>query len=231
MNTAHEQFRQEQAHEQAQGHLVREQSLITSCALDVIQTVAQQRGRPLQPRDRMALKLLTPRNAALMVKGDKKHLGCRQVSFEILTDDPGLGSYRLVPVGVHVLNPKTQWWSDEYGIGRFLWNLYLGEEPVDGMHRILERLFKLPGQDLGPAQTHMEVLGQEHDIQASVRPDLDLYIRRHKGSIETSLRRLHRSGGLRRASELGLDTQGQGRLALVFGKSRRYAVSFAVERA
>lgn len=218
-------------HGTARDRVVRDQRLITRCALEVIQDIQHQRGRAMQPRDRMALKLLTPRNAALMVKGARRHLGCRQVSFDILTDDPGLGAYRLVPVGLHVRNPETGWWSDDYGIGRFLWNLYLGEPPEDGMQRILERLFGLPQKELGPACTQLAVRQQEHDIQAVVRPDLALYIRRHKGSIETSLRRLHRARGLHRAADLGLDTGGQGRMALVFGKSRRYAITFSVERA
>lgn len=213
------------------GRVVRDQRLITRCALEVIQDIQHQRGQPLQSRDRMALKLLTPRNAALMVKGARRHLGCRQVSFDILTDDPGLGAYRLIPVGLHIRNPETGWWSDDYGIGRFLWNLYLGEPPADGMQRILERLFGIPARDLGPACTQLAIREQEHDIQATVRPDLALYIRRHKGSIETSLRRLRRAQALQRASELGLDTGGQGRLALVFGKTRRYAITFSVERA
>ncbi|MBK1674006.1 hypothetical protein CKO35_11940 [Ectothiorhodospira shaposhnikovii] len=211
--------------------LIKDQRIITSCALEVIDAIRMQRGRPLQPRDRMALKLLTPRNAALMVKENHRHLACRQVSFEILTDDVGMGSYRLIPVGVHVLNPDRGWWNDDYGIRRFLWNLYLGEDPIEGMQRILERLFKVSPQGLRTLSGNLDMQQAEHDIQATVRPDLNLYIRRHKGSVETSLRRLSQAQALYRVKDLGIDTAGQGRMALVFGSNRRYAVSFAVERA
>lgn len=218
------------SHNGAEKKIIQEQRVITSCALEVIDAFRQQRGKPLQSRDRMALKLLTPKNAALMQKEQRRFLGCRQISFEILTDDLGLGSYRLIPVGVHVYNPERGWWNDDYGVRRFLWNLYLNEEPVDGMQRILERLFKLAPQDLQAQMTCLEVTQAEHDIKANVTQDLSLYIRRHKGSVETSLRRLHKAQGLCQAHTLGIDTQGQGRMALVFGKSRRYAVTFAVER-
>ncbi|SEP57613.1 hypothetical protein SAMN05421693_10195 [Ectothiorhodospira magna] len=211
--------------------LIRDQRIITACALEVIDTIHIQRGRPLQPRDRMALKLLTPRNAALMMKENRRHLGCRQVSFEILTDDVGLGSYRLLPVGVHVLNPHRGWWHDDYGIRRFLWNLYLGEEPIEGMQRILERLFKVSPKDLRAVSDGLDMKQAAHDIQANVSADLSLYIRRHKGSVETSLRRLNQAKALYRTKDLGIDTGEDGRMALVFGSNRRYAVSFAVERA
>ncbi|MCG5499490.1 hypothetical protein [Ectothiorhodospira lacustris] len=218
--------RQEDSH-----GLIRDQRIITNCALEVIEGIRIQRGKPLQPRDRMALKLLTPRNAALMMKGNRRHLGCRQVSFEILTDDVGLGAYRLIPVGVHVLNPERGWWNDDYGVRRFLWNLYLGEDPIEGMQRILERLFKVSPQGLRSLSGSLDMQQAEHDIQATVRPDLSLYIRRHKGSVETSLRRLNQAQALYRVKDLGIDAAGQGRMALVFGSNQRYAVSFAVERA
>ncbi|MCG5514171.1 hypothetical protein [Ectothiorhodospira shaposhnikovii] len=211
--------------------LIRDQGMITRCALEVIDAIRVQRGRPLQSRDRMALKLLTPRNAALMMKENRRHLACRQVSFEILTDDVGLGAYRLLPVGVHVLNPERGWWNDDYGVRRFLWNLYLGEDPIEGMQRILERLFKVSPQGLRTLSGNLDMHQAEQDIEATVRPDLNLYIRRHKGSVETSLRRLNQAQALHRIKDLGIDTHGQGRMALVFGSNRRYAVSFAVERA
>lgn len=212
--------------------IVRDQQLITACALDIIRTVEQQRGQPLQPRDRMALKLLTPKNSALLVKNQHRHLGCKQVSFEILTDDIGLGAYRLTPKGVHVLNQESGWWSDQYGIGRFLWNLYLKEDPDQGMQRVLENLFKMETAGfLGNLKTQIHVKPKEHTIRGNLRPDLNLYIRRHEGTVETTLRRLHKAKALFKAKELGLESNGPGgRLVLLFGKNKRYAISFAVER-
>lgn len=213
-------------------YIVRDQKLITSCALDIIKTVEQSRGLPLQPRDRMALKLLTPRNAALLVRDVERHLGCRQVSFDILTDDLGLGARRLVPAGVHVLNRNRTWWSDAYGVGRFLWNLYLGESPEQGMRRILERLFKFELSGMFGAKADLRVREKDGTIQGDLRPDLRLYIHRWEGEVRTSLRRLIGARALFKAKDLGLPlaSQDRNRLALLFGRTQRYAVSFTMEK-
>ena len=122
--------------------IINDQAQITQCAVEIIRSVQQRRNKPLQPRDRMALKLLTPQNSALLLKNGVKNLGCRQISFDITTVDLIQGSHRLVPTGLHVLNQHRRWWSDHYGMGQFLWNLYLKEEAKAGMSRILERLFR-----------------------------------------------------------------------------------------
>jgi hypothetical protein len=213
-------------------YIVRDQGLITSCALDIITTVEQTRGLPLQPRDRMALKLLTPRNSALLVRDAEHHLGCRQVSFDILTDDLGLGAHRLIPSGVHVLNKGRAWWNDAYGIGRFLWNLYLGEEPQQGMRRILERLFKFELSGVFGPKANLHVREKNRTIEGELRPDLHLYIHRREGSVETTLRKLVKARALFKPRDLGLrlHRQDQNRIALLFGKSQRYAVTFTMEK-
>jgi hypothetical protein len=212
--------------------IVRDQKLITSCALDVIQTVERTRGMPLQPRDRMALKLLTPRNSALLVRDNQKNLGCRQVSFDIHTDDIGLGGHHLVPTGVHVLNRERVWWSDEYGVGRFLWNLYVSEGPKEGIHRVLERLFKFELSGVFGPKANLDVREKVRTIEGNVRPDLRLYIHRQEGTVETSLRKLIRAGAIYRPKDLGLPLQDadKGRIVLLFGKSKRYAVSFTLQK-
>lgn len=212
--------------------IVRDQRLITSCALDIISAVERTRGLPLQPRDRMALKLLTPKNSALLVREKQRHLGCRQVSFDIKTDDLGLGSYQLVPSGVHVLNREGVWWSDKYGIGRFLWNLYAGEHPQAGMMRILERLFKFEISGVFGPRANFSVREKTGTIEGNVHPDLRLYIHRREGSVETSLRKLIKARAIFRPKDLGLQLGGNenGRIALLFGKSKRYAVSFTMQK-
>ncbi|GAB6057686.1 hypothetical protein [Desulfonatronum parangueonense] len=210
--------------------IVRDQQLITSCALDVIETVERTRGLPLQPRDRMALKLLTPRNSALLVQQAHYHLGCRQVSFDILTDDLGLGAHRLIPSGVHVLNRNGVWWNDSYGIGRFLWNLYAGENPHDGIFRVLERLFKFEVSGIFGPRANLTVLDKSRTIEGELRPDLRLYIHRREGTVETTLRKLTKARAIYRPHDLGLNLEPQecGRIALLFGKTKRYAVSFTM---
>ncbi len=212
--------------------IVRDQRLITSCALDIIETVERTRGLPLQPRDRMALKLLTPRNSALLVRDDERHLGCRQVSFDILTDDLGLGAHRLIPAGVHVLNRSRTWWSDAYGIGRFLWNLYVGEEADQGMRRILERLFKFELSGVFGAKANLHVLEKSRTIEGELRPDLRLYIHRREGSVETTLRKLIKARALFKPKDIGLrlPPKDEQSIALLFGKTQRYAVTFSMER-
>ncbi|WP_045222170.1 hypothetical protein [Desulfonatronum thioautotrophicum] len=216
--------------------LVRDQHLITSCALDIIATVEQTRGIPLQPRDRMALKLLTPRNSALLLQKMRQHLGCRQISFDILTDDLGLGTHQLVPSGVHVLNKAGLWWSDGYGVGRFLWNLYVDESPQTGMSRVLERLFKFEVSGVFGPRANMTVLEKTRTIEGEVRPDLRLYIHRREGTVETSLRKLLKAQAIFRPKDLGLCLEGSnidrdnGRIVLLFGKTKRYAVSFTIHK-
>lgn len=212
--------------------IVRDQRLITSCALDIIETVERSRGMPLQPRDRMALKLLTPRNSALLVRDVEQHLGIRQVSFDILTDDLGIGSHRLIPSGIHVLRRDRTWWSDRYGIGRFLWNLYVEEEPEQGMRRILERLFKFELSGVFGPKASLHVLDKNRTIEGELRPDLRLYIHRRDGSVETTLRKLVKARALFKPKDLGLSLrrEDQNRIALLFGKSQRYAISFTMER-
>lgn len=223
-------------HDDHEGHqpprLIRDQQRITSCALDIITTVEQTRGMPLQPRDRMALKLLTPRNSALLLRQSQQHLGCRQVSFDILTEDLGLGAHQLVPSGVHVLNRAGAWWSDGYGIGRFLWNLYVDETPHTGMRRVLERLFKFEVSGVFGPRANMSVLEKTRTIEGNVRPDLRLYIHRREGTVETSLRRLIKARAIYRPRDLGLRLEGpdNGRIALLFGKTKRYAVSFSMRK-
>ncbi len=212
--------------------IVRDQRLITSCALDIISAVERTRGMPLQPRDRMALKLLTPKNSALLVRKKQRHLGCRQVSFDIKTDDLGLGAYQLVPSGVHVLNREGVWWSDKYGIGRFLWNLYVGENPQSGMMRVLERLFKFEISGVFGPRANFSVREKTGTIEGDVRPDLRLYIHRREGSVETSLRKLVKARAIFRPKDLGLQLDGNenGQIALLFGKFKRYAVSFTMQK-
>ncbi|WP_035272382.1 hypothetical protein [Desulfonatronum thiodismutans] len=212
--------------------IVRDQRLITSCAMDIIAAVERTRGIPLQPRDRMALKLLTPKNSALLVREKQRHLGCRQISFDIKTDDLGLGSHQLVPSGVHVLNREGVWWSDIYGIGRFLWNLYSGENPQAGMMRVLERLFKFEISGLFGPRANFSVREKTGTIEGNVLPDLRLYIHRREGSVETSLRKLIKARAIFRPKDLGLQFDGSenGRIALLFGKSKRYAVSFTMQK-
>ncbi len=212
--------------------IVRDQQLITSCALDIIATVERTRGLPLQARDRMALKLLTPRNSALLVQDVQQYLGCRQVSFDILTDDLGLGAHQLIPTGVHVLNQDGVWWSDTYGIGRFLWNLYVGENPEKGMLRVLERLFKFDVSGAFGSRANLTVCEKSRTIEGELRSDLRLYIHRREGTVETTLRKLIKSRAIFRPKDLGLCIEGpeNGQVVLLFGKSKRYAVSFTMEK-
>ncbi len=212
--------------------IVRDQRLITSCALDIIAAVERTRGMPLQPRDRMALKLLTPKNSALLVREKQRHLGCRQVSFDIKTDDLGMGSYQLVPSGVHILNREGVWWSDKYGTARFLWNLYIDENPQAGMMRVLERLFKFEISGVFGPRANFSVREKTGTIEGDVRPDLRLYIHRREGSVETSLRKLIKARAIFRPKDLGLQLGGNenGRIALLFGKAKRYAVSFTMQK-
>ena len=212
--------------------LIADQRLITACALDIIKAVKQRRGKPLQPRDRMALKLLTPRNSALVVAGGVRNLGCRQVTFDILTDDLGRGSHRLTPAGVHVLNAETGWWSDRYGGPQFLWNLYLKEDPEKGMARILERLFKFKLSGLFGPKADLSVTEHCKTIAGNIDRGLKLYIQREEGTIETSLRRLTKAGAIYSPTDLGLimPHNDKGYVALLFGKNRRYAITFSIER-
>ncbi|WP_199221392.1 hypothetical protein [Desulfonatronum sp. SC1] len=180
----------------------------------------------------MALKLLTPRNSALLVHDKQRHLGCRQVSFDILTEDIGLGAHHLVPSGIHVLNREGVWWSDTYGIGRFLWNLYVDENPQAGMMRVLERLFKFEVSGVFGPRANFSIREKTGTIEGDVRPDLRLYIHRREGSVETSLRKLIKAQAIFRPKDLGLQLDGNesGRIALLFGKSKRYAVSFTMRK-
>ncbi|MBU2551608.1 MAG: hypothetical protein KKB20_24570 [Proteobacteria bacterium] len=212
--------------------LLNDQRQITSCALEVIRSVKKRRGRPLQPRDRMALKLLTPRNSALLLKNGVRNLGCRQVSFEIITDDLGRGAHRLAPTGIHVFRPEEGWWSDRYGQQEFLWNLYHKEGPKEGLARILECLFKFKLSGIFGAKAKLDVLQQNKRIAADIHKSLKLYIQRDTGLVETSLRRLIKAGAIHSATDLGLplESKDQGQVALLFGRNSRYAVSFRIER-
>jgi hypothetical protein len=219
----------EQAHTP---NLIQDQREITSTAIQVIQAVRKNRGRPLQPRDRMALKLLTPRNSALIVKDGCRHLACRQVSFDIVTDDLGKGVHRLTPSGVHVLNPEKGWWSDEYGQGRFLWNLYLKEGPATGIARVLERLFKFQMKGWFGPHARIQAKDQARTITGEVDQNLRLFIRREEGSVETTLRRMVKAKAIHSPRDLGLKLNhaGRGHVVLLFGQDQRFAVSFTIER-
>lgn len=212
--------------------LVRDQRLITSCALDVIKAVNNRRGKPLQPRDRMALKLLTPKNSALLVKNGVRNLGCRQVSFDILTDDFRIGQHRLTPTGVHVLNPEKGWWSDRYGTGQFLWNLYLKEDVKDGMSRILQRLFKFKMQGVFGPKAAIHVKDHTRTISGNIDSGLKLFIKREEGTAETTLRRMMKAGAVHSPRDLGLNIGAgdKGYLVLLFGKDNRFGVSFMIEK-
>lgn len=212
--------------------VVRDQRQITACAVEIINAVKKKRGKPLQPRDRMALKLLTPKNSALLVRGKEKNLGCRQVTFDIITDDIGRGVHRLTPTGVHVLNPAKGWWSDNYGMGQFLWNLLLKEEVSAGMARILERLFKFKLKGILGDKANLSVSQKHRRIAGNIDKNLKLYIQRDEGQVETTLRRLIKAEALYSPKEIGLtfDKPGPGRVVLLFGKNKRYGVSFAIEK-
>jgi|GEM_PF-3200921 len=221
-----------QGNDQQLARIIRDQKEITACALDIVRAVKKRRGRPLQSRDRMALKLLTPNNSALLLKNGVRHLACSQVTFDILTDDLGLGTHRLVPSGVHVLNPETGWWSDSYGVGRFLWNLRLKEEPHTGMARIIEHLFqfKLPGL-FGPKAKFFLKDGFKR-MTADLDRTLKLYIQRDEGAVETSLRRMVKAKAIFSPKDLGLTLEPKecGHLVLLFGQGRRFGISFRVEK-
>lgn len=186
----------------------------------------------MQPRDRMALKLLTPKNSALIIKNGVRNLGCRQITFDILTDDIGRGSHRLTPSGVHVLNPEKGWWSDHYGSGQFLWNLLLKEEPKEGMARVLQRLFKFKLSGfLGP-KANLDVRNNHRTIAMDIDSQLKLYIQRDEGLVETTLRRMIKAQAVYLPHELGLtfpDTD-VGRVVLLFGKDKRFGISFNIEK-
>jgi hypothetical protein len=215
--------------------IIRDQREITTCALEIIEAIHKKRGRPLQTRDRMALKLLTPQNAALILKNGQRHLGCHQVSFDIVTDDIGKGSHRLIPVGVHVFNPKKGWWTDQYGAGQFLWNLYLKEDPQEGVRRILERLFKFKMAGVfGPKAKILVNESRQRTIAGDIEQALKLYIQREHGAVETTLRRMVKADAIYLPSDLGItppaNGRGRGHVCLLFGKNKRYAVSFVVQR-
>ncbi|MEW6262907.1 MAG: hypothetical protein AB1641_07495 [Thermodesulfobacteriota bacterium] len=212
--------------------IVKDQGQITATVLEIIEKVKKKRGRPLQPRDRMALKLLTPQNSALIVRGAEKNLGCRQICFDLLTDDLGLGCHCLKPSGLHVFNPDRGWWSDDYGPGQFLWNLYLKENAKDGLARILKRLFgfKLDGF-FGP-KADLAVKDNFRTIAGLVDQGLKLYIEREEGMVETTLRRLRKANGLHSPADLGLKFKdpSYGRLVLLFGQGNRFGISFQIEK-
>ena len=174
----------------SQPSIIRNQRQITACALEVIDQVKKRRGKPLQPRDRMALKLLTPKNSALILKNGVRNLGCRQVTFDILTDDLGRGAHRLKPSGLHVLNGDKGWWSDNYGTGQFLWNLLLKEEPKDGIARVLQRLFKFKLTGLFGPKANLAVRNNHRTIAMDLDSQLKLWIQRDEGLVETTLRRM-----------------------------------------
>lgn len=204
------------------GRLVRDQRSITATAVEIIEAIRRRRGRPLAPRDRMALKLLTPRNSALVVEGGVRHLGCRQVSFDILTDD----RHRLVPRGVHVFNRGRGWWSDVYGQEQFLWNLYLGESAADGIDRILGRLFGLP-VDRAARTVGSRPVGA---IAGSPEGHLHLLIERERGRVEIPRTTLLRGGSLVRSRDVGLPAEDGEAVALLFGRERRFGVSFGLRK-
>jgi len=186
--------------------IVRDQKLISACAVDIIKKVRQRRGHPLQPRDRMALQLLTPKNSALIVKGSERTLGCHQVSFDIVTDDLGRGVHRLTPTGIHILKPDKVWWNEQYGKGQFLWNLRLKEDPREG--------------------------NRQSTIAADIDLGLKLFILRDQGSIETTLRRMIKAEAIYQPKDIGLkiNHNGHGKIVLLFGKNKRFGVSFTVEK-
>jgi hypothetical protein len=213
-------------------HVVREQRQITACAMDIIKTVKAKRGRPLQPRDRMALKLLTPRNSALLLRGNERNLGCRQVTFDIVTDDVGKGVHRLVPTGVFVYNPGKGWWSDKYGTGQFLWNLYLREEPDKGMARIMQRLFGFKLNSVFGSRARFDMKDNFRSIEGKIDQGLNLYIQREEGRVETTLRHMVKAEAIYSARSLGLEPTdpNSGQVLLLFGKDKRYGISFMIER-
>jgi hypothetical protein len=212
--------------------LIQDQREITACAIDIIQRVKKRRGRGLQPRDRMALKLLTPRNSALMLKNGARCLGVNQINFDILTDDLRAGAHQLVPTGIHVHNPGRGWWSDQYGIGRFLWNLYLKEDPQEGLSRILDRLFKFKMAGLFGPKARLSVNEQRKVIAAEIDRDLKLYIQREEGSVETTLRRMVKANAIHSPKDVGLNLPEKdgGQVVLLFGKNNRFGISFRVKR-
>ncbi len=212
--------------------VIREQRVITDCAVEIIRSIHRRRGKPLQPRDRMALKLLTPKNSALLLRNGTKTLGCRQINFEILTDDLGLGAHRLTPTGVHVYNPDKGWWSDHYGLGEFLWNLRLKEDPKEGMARILDHLFKFKMKSLFGATADFQLKERFKTIAANVDRGLKLYVEREDGAVETTLRRMVRAKAMYSPKDLGLPVpdDGLGRTVLIFGKNQHYGISFSIEK-
>jgi len=186
----------------------------------------------LQSRDRMALKLLTPKNSALLSKNGVRHLACSQVTFDILTDDLGLGAHRLVPSGVHVLNPETGWWSDNYGVGQFLWNLRLKEEPQSGMTRIIEHLFQFKLSGLFGPKARFFLKDNFKRMTAEIDRSLKLYIQRDEGTVETSLRNMNKAKAIFSPKDIGLILEPQefGHIVLLFGKDQRFGISFQVEK-
>ena len=212
--------------------VIRDQQVISTAAMDIIKAVNRRRKVPLQPRDRMALKLLTPKNSALVVKQGERNLGCRQISFDLLTEDLGRGSHRLRPAGIHLLKPGAGWFSDQYGRGRFLWNLYLDETPDAGLERILERLFDFKLKGVFGRRARLTVTPDRRAIAGRIDRGLNLYIQRESAAVETSLRRISRAGALHSPREVGLRLKenGDGRLVLIFGKRKRLGVSFTVEK-
>ena len=212
--------------------VVRDQKQISACAVDIIKKVRQRRGKPLQPRDRMALQLLTPKNSALIVKGSERTLGCHQVSFDIVTDDIGRGAHRLTPTGIHILKPEKTWWNEQYGQGQFLWNLRIKEDPREGIKRILEQLFKFKMSGLFGSKASLAVSNRQSTIAADIDRGLKLFILRDQGSIETTLRRMIKAEAIYQPKDIGLriNTNGHGKIVLLFGKNKRFGVSFTVER-
>ncbi len=223
----------EHAHNQRQlTRVIKDQRQITSCAIDVIKGVKKRRGNGLQPRDRMALKLLTPKNSALIIKNGERNLGCRQITFDIVTDDLGRGVHRLVPVGLHVLNTSNGWWSDQYGTGQFLWNLWLKEDPDAGMARILQHLFKFKLKGLFGPKANIHLQNDHKTIAGQIDKGLRLYIQRDAGRVETTLKRLINAKAIHSPADVGLkiDDQTRGYVVLLFGKENRFGVSFGIEK-
>lgn len=221
-----------QRQDSEQVRIIQNQGLITACAVDIIKAVRKRRGKPLQPRDRMALKLLTPQNSALVVRDGVRSLGCRQVSFDLITDDLGLGCHRLTPAGVHVFNPDRGWWSDQYGRGQFLWNLRLKEDPQAGIFRILDHLFKMKIKGLFGPKARAVLQDKTVTIAGDIDRNLKLFIQREEGSVETTMRRLVKAEAIFSPKDIGLDLSGRngGHVVLLFGKDKRFGVSFQVEK-
>lgn len=212
--------------------LIKDQKEISSCAVDIIRGIKNKTGKSLEPRDRMALQLLTPKNSALVLNNGNRNLGCRQVTFDILTDDIGKGSHRLVPTGIHVKQKQNGWWSDNYGVGQFLWNLQLKEEPKEGVVRILERLFRFKMKGVFGSKADIRLKKNQRTIAANIDERLKLLIQREGGSVETTLRRMIKADALYLPDQIGLTLKdkSRGHLVLLFGKSKRFGVSFSVEK-